>query len=116
MKEIEFMNEYKERNGFPWCHYHGPNGPRVSPVLHMWSAPTIGHIHSIETNHTRWLCDSETVNCREQGPIRLSLEVISTEPKVFLIENFLSDHEADTIISLAAESLVQSAVGRVGEF
>ena len=46
-------------------------------------------------------------------PVKLDLEVVSLTPRVFIIENFLSDAEATEIIRLAKPTLHHSSVGDV---
>ena len=40
--------------GLIWRHFHGPDGPRAKPFLHMWPAPAIGHKHTIKSSHGFW--------------------------------------------------------------
>ena len=59
-----------------------------------------------------WLCkDTEKVCEQSTEEIELFLEVLSLEPRAFVIENFLSDYEAQTIIDTATPKLGKSTVG-----
>lgn len=79
----------------------------------MWEAPQIGHIHTTESNNGKWNCEGSADQCQDQGVFPLQLEVVSTEPKVFIIENFLSDFEIEKIIDTAKSNLNLSLVGNI---
>ena len=49
--------------------------------------------------------------CQSRSPVNLELEVISLAPRAFIIENFLSDYEADQIIAKSKSKLRDSTVG-----
>ena len=49
-----------------------------------------------------------TGGTQQAGPVTLELEVVSLEPRVFLIESFLSDYEVDSIIELSRDRLRDS--------
>ena len=89
----------------------GPNGPRPPPVLFQWPAPEIGSVHEVITPHGFWTCDGKESECQSSDPVRLELEVISLEPRVFYIEKFLSNFEADSIIEYARPKIDVSQVG-----
>lgn len=101
----------------------------------MWSADYIGQIHTITTNHSYWNCipaniesmteeDLENNLCRSTSPTHdtpisppittIEVEVISLEPRAFLIKNTISDVEADLIISLAKPKIKRSLAGQDG--
>jgi prolyl 4-hydroxylase len=48
---------------------------------------------------------------RSDGPEQLNVEVISTEPRVFRIKNFLSEFECDFIVAMATPKLERSTTG-----
>jgi hypothetical protein len=52
--EVKYNEEYLAKNGIPWRHYYGPNGPRPPPVLFMWPARVIGETHSVTSSHGHW--------------------------------------------------------------
>ena len=56
-------------------------------------------------------CDGHAAKCQSTEPVRLELEVISLQPRAFVIMNFLSDFEADAIIKLASPQVKESTVG-----
>jgi hypothetical protein len=43
--------------------------------------------------------------------VTLEIEAISLAPKAFIIDNFLSDEEADAIIGIATPKIRESTVG-----
>ena len=59
--------------------------------------------------------DAESVSlCRDTEPFEMGIEVISQEPRIFVIENVISDAEAQLIIDLATAKLVRSRAGGDG--
>lgn len=106
-KELKFMEEYYESTGMLWRHYYGPNGPRAPPTLYQWPANNVGQVHQIYSNNGYWTA----ANRQEPDPILFDLEVVSLEPRVFIIENFLSNFEANEIIRHAKSKLKESTVG-----
>ena len=92
----------------------------------MWAADFIGQKHVIETDATQWHClpehnpptEEEMSECHPTPPnvgkLEITLEVISIEPKIFLIKNTLSDVEADLIVSLAKPKIKRSLAGSDG--
>ena len=89
----------------------GPNGPRPPPILYHWPAPSIGAVHEVITSQSYWTCSGSKETCQSKEPLKLQLEVVSQEPRVFIIPNFLSDFEADTIIEHARPKIDVSQVG-----
>lgn len=110
-REVEFIREYTAKNGFPWRHYYGPNGPRPPPIHFMWPATKVGQVHSVTSNHGFWKCDGPISECQSLHPVHLELEVISTAPRAFIIKNFLNNFEVNAIISAAKSRLHHSSVG-----
>lgn len=58
-------------------------------------------------------CDGPASTCQSDEVVPLELEVASLTPRVFMIENFLSDFETEEIIRLASPKLHHSSVGDV---
>lgn len=77
----------------------------------MWPAPALGAIHEVNSSSGYWQCDGPSSDCQSTTPVTLRLEVVSTRPKVFLIEDFLSVHEAEHIKRLASPRVKESTVG-----
>lgn len=112
LKEEAYDREYMLKNdGMRWRHFYGQNGPRPPPTLNMWPADAIGNVHEVNSSNGYWQCDGISMDCQETTPITAKLEVVSTRPKVFIIENFLSDHETDHIRELASPKVKESTVG-----
>lgn len=110
-KEETFRAEYTNRTGLQWIHYFGPEGPRGPPIHHMWPANEIGQIHQVASTEGYWSCLGSEDDCKSKTPLNLTLEVISTRPKAFIIKNLISEFECDTIINLAAPKMALSYVG-----
>lgn len=109
-RELAFMKEYFERTGIHWRANYGPNGPRPPPVLHMWNASSIGQVHKVVSKHGFWNCFGKN-DCQSKNELQLDIEVISLAPRAFIIDNFLSDYEADHIIEAAKTKVKESTVG-----
>ena len=45
----------------------------------------------------------------------MELEVVSTHPRAYIVDRFLSDHETDEIIKLARPGMTESQVGEKKE-
>jgi hypothetical protein len=54
-------------------------------------------------------CSGSISSCQSPEPVSLTLEVISTAPKAFIIPNFLNHFEADQIIKYADPKLGELA-------
>eukprot|EP00607_Mallomonas_marina_P002246 CAMPEP_0182438228 /NCGR_PEP_ID=MMETSP1167-20130531/85614_1 /TAXON_ID=2988 /ORGANISM="Mallomonas Sp, Strain CCMP3275" /LENGTH=398 /DNA_ID=CAMNT_0024631491 /DNA_START=84 /DNA_END=1277 /DNA_ORIENTATION=+ len=113
-KELNFISEYKNRTGLYWRSFYGKDGPRPPPVLYMWPAEQIGQVHKVTSKHGFWKCLGSKVDCQLNDTVALELEVISLQPRAFIIKNFLSHHECDVIINLAKPKLARSQVGEGG--
>ena len=108
--------------GYPWlAHY-----PRPPPIHHLWPADYIGQKHTVTTKATHWTCipesavhsaaaesecHSSSVRGEEQS---FNLEVLSREPRAFVIRNTLSAAECDLIVSLAKPKVKRSRAGQDG--
>jgi len=128
MEEKRFVDDYQEQHGYPWlAHY-----PRHPPIHHMWPADHIGQKHIVTTKETHWTCipdydkdsapkiptDQAIEKCHKSAQNDETqdfvLEVISQEPRAFLIENTLSDTECDLIIQLSKPKMKRSRAGQNG--
>lgn len=109
-RELAFMKEYYERTGIHWRANYGPDGPRPPPVLHMWNASAVGQVHKVTSKHGYWQCASKS-DCQSKAAVPIDIEVISLAPRAFIIDNFLSDFEADHIIDAAKTKVKESTVG-----
>lgn len=112
LKEEAYDRAYMaENDGLRWRHFFGENGPRPPPTLNMWPADTIGAIHEVNSSNGYWQCDGNSMDCQDTTPVTAKLQVVSTRPKVFIIDDFLSHHEADHIKALASPKVKESTVG-----
>jgi len=122
MEELRFVTEYRERHGIPWlAHY-----PRDPPIHHLWPTDFIGQKHSVSTKATQWTCipqgDPRSAAAEEQchsssvegEETEFVLEVISKEPRVFLLRNVLSAAECDLIVQLSRPKMKRSRAGLDG--
>ncbi|ETO33788.1 hypothetical protein RFI_03313 [Reticulomyxa filosa] len=146
LEEEIFVEEYKKKTGKPiQCIWGGNKSkpkkwlahyPRSPPILHMWSANHVGQTHHVTSNEYYWTCipdditDANAVQqCRDNKPLSITLQVLSTDPKVFQIDNVtsllcvlecvyhtkvLSEVEADLVISLAKPKIKRSLAGTHG--
>jgi len=112
-KEEQFMAEYYNRTGIHWRHYFGPDGPRPPPELYMWPAKQVGTVHTVQSPEGYWKCDGPVTECQSSAVVPLELEVVSLEPRVFIIPQFLSDFEAEHIAKIARPRMASSSVGDV---
>ena len=53
-------------------------------------------------------CSGPADKCQSRSPVKLELEVVSLEPRAFLIENFISLFEADEIVKMSSTKLHHS--------
>jgi len=111
-KEVDFINQHKNRTGRYWRSFYGEAGPRPPPMLYMWPADEVGQVHRVVSNHSMWQCDGMMKDCQSSDPVELELEVISLEPRAFIIKNFMSAYEADAIVNVAEPLLAASMIGQ----
>lgn len=109
--EEAFMLEYLNRTGIHWRHNYDSKGPRPPPVLYMWPAEEVGQVHSVTSANGFWNCDGAASKCQSKEPVKIDLEVISIAPRAFIIDKFLSDFEADSIVKYCAAKVKHSTVG-----
>lgn len=109
--EEEYAAHYLNKTGLAWRHYYGPNGPRPPPTLFMWPAHNIGDVHRVKSQQGYWTCADSQETCQTPDPLSFELEVVSKEPRVFIISQFLSEFEAELIIDTAKPKLHNSTVG-----
>ena len=122
-REEAFLKTYYDQHHTHWYHYYGPQllgsgrgnignvGPRSAPSLFMWPANNVGEVHSVTSGEGYWSCDGVARECQSEDPVPLQLEVLSTSPKVYIIEDFLSSYECESIIQVANPRMGTSTVG-----
>ena len=64
----------------------------------MWPAENVGVVHQLQSPEGFWHCKGAAAECQHSEPVQLELEVISLEPRAFVIKNFFSEFETDWII------------------
>lgn len=57
-------------------------------------------------------CRSSELDKHNNNLLQLQVETISLSPRAFIVENFLSDFEADALVSAARPHVVESFVGQ----
>lgn len=128
-----FAQQYRLFTGTDWLALYKQKHP---PRFHMWRADTIGQTHvviSSENHYTELPPPNELKRgtsaygprpdelgrmrqYRHQLPeVRLVLKALSCAPRVFEIQNFLSDVEVDHILQLAGKSKMQRSSTQAGE-
>ena len=112
-EENNFSLEYRKKYNRPWIGYFGVYGQsttkassRKPPSLFMYDAFDVGDIYTKTSNAYKWVNNEQV-----EKDTTYNIEVISTEPKVFVIKDFLSDFEVDTITKEASTLLKKSEVG-----
>ena len=119
-KELDFMARYHKDTGR--LHVGARRdaqqrfSPRPPPVLYMWPSGAIGDVHIVSSMEGYWHCDGHPTKCQAQSPdgfphVQLELQAVSLKPRAFVIDNFLSDYEVESIKSHANRKLRPSSVG-----
>lgn len=113
--ENNYSIEYQKKHKRPWIGYYGPYGKRYTgqtssersaPLMFMYEALKAGDKYYKISDAYKWVNGNEI---KEQTTY--TLEVISSEPKVLVIKDFISDYEIDAIINAASSILTNSEVG-----
>jgi prolyl 4-hydroxylase len=128
-----FGRGYQVSTGRPWYGMF----PRPPPAYHMWQADYFGQNHTVVTSHSHYqaippkkllpFLNSDTMASRElaqhvpmyqrEGDMTLNLTVMSCRPRVFEIQNFLSEAEVDHLLQIGQEEgrLQKSTVSATGD-
>lgn len=64
----------------------------------MWPADKVGQVHRVKSSEGFWQCKGDAGKCQSKDPVDLELEVISLEPRAFVIKDFFSDFEVNWVI------------------
>lgn len=107
VEESNFMQEYFNRTGSPYLGFY----PRSKPLLHMWSAEKPGIIHKVKSKHGFYNCNPNVTECVPGQPLDLTIKVVSTKPRVMVIENLMSEFECKHVVSLGKSVISRSTVG-----
>jgi len=121
---LQFSAEYRVRTGRHWV---GTTWPRPPPTHKYWPVKEIGQVFQVNLDSDdlagQWTCSQDEmadclegkrkpgVNSKQTVLEKLTVEVLSLEPIILRVLNFISDFEADYLISQALPLLHKSTVG-----
>jgi prolyl 4-hydroxylase len=88
-EEVAFSKDYLARTGRHWYGYY----PHRPVKTFLWPADEIGQVHRVHSDHLP-----------EGASGELTLQVVSTQPRAFLVQNFFSKSEAEEIIQRAKDN------------
>ena len=117
LNEVQKHSEHvKSKTGRSWQHYYSlRRGPREPPVHYMWDTKVLGQKYTIHSNVGHWMSDTNKHDdlsaIQSEDPVDITLEVVSSEPKVLMINNFLSHFECDLLIELGRDRMKDSCIG-----
>lgn len=127
-----FAEQYKEKTGREWLALYGHRSP---PHFHMWPAESLGQTHTITTKEIHFVdlppAEELAKGISLYGPrpeeitrnrkhrdtyptMNLTLTVLSAAPRVFEIQNFLSDVEIEHILSIADQTELSKSTTKAG--
>ena len=108
--ERNFMKKYYNDNGSHdhYRHYFGYMGPRLKPRLFMLPK----HANVSVTSYARYWNDVKTQDSQD---VELIVQSVCAEPRVYVIDNFLSSYEVDTIIQQAQPLMHPSVIGTTAD-
>ena len=128
-----FAEEYKKFTGRDWLALYKQKKP---PRFHMWRADYFGQTHQVETKEIYFVeSPTEAELARgvsnygprpdvrssmrkyrdSQATMTLNLTALSCAPRVFEIQNFLSDIEIEHLLNLARQSDMHRSSVSAGE-
>lgn len=103
IKALKYRKKYERENGIPY----EPYTIRQPTPLHIWDADFVGQTHEVRATHGH--CADEL--CSSFDSTTFTFTVVSTKPRVLVVENFLTKMEADKIINIAIPMLGNSTMG-----
>ena len=122
LQNLVFVHQYKEFTGRDWLALYKQKKP---PRFHMWRADSLGQTYSIQTKEIHFVEIPDQAELERgmsaYGPrpdqvdrmrryrdthttLNLTMTVLSCAPRVFEINNFLSDAEVDHILQLLSKA------------
>eukprot|EP00928_Gymnodinium_smaydae_P001629 TRINITY_DN10589_c0_g1_i1.p1 TRINITY_DN10589_c0_g1~~TRINITY_DN10589_c0_g1_i1.p1 ORF type:complete len:422 (+),score=79.95 TRINITY_DN10589_c0_g1_i1:121-1386(+) len=108
-EKLRFVEEYRAKNGGrDWIGFHG-RGPPSLPYRGQELA--VGESLNVTTDYGFWSCAQTARSCRTE-PLQISLQLVSTSPRVLVVRNLVSADEAEAVVSKAEPRLKSSAVGQ----
>lgn len=127
-----FAKQYREHTGREWLALYGQKQP---PRFHMWPAESIGQTHTVTTKEIHFVefppeeelskgtslygprPDEISRNRKHRdthATMNMTLTVLSCAPRVFEIQNFLSDLEVEHLLQVAAQKNMAASTTRAG--
>ena len=117
-----FFEDYFQRTGNSWISSYN----RPPPVLFMYNkdeVDAIGTVYNIKSSHGFWTCmpdqslslNDQKAACQSTEDISVSVEVISVKPKMFVIEDIISEAEGEMVKQLATPKLHRSGTGQASD-
>jgi hypothetical protein len=105
----EFHARYQDRTGEEWA----SPVPRHSPIHGCWSTPRIGHEHEVVVPCcvAKWT----DIHTQEVESTIMKVTVLSIRPRVFVVDDFLSDFECDHLIDCHRPHMSVSRIGVAAE-
>jgi hypothetical protein len=105
--EKEFKDQYLKDTGRVWEGVY----PRAKPVHYMHEDKGLNSVVQVASKHVQFKNSIDSL-VDEANPFIISATLISTKPRLFEIENFLSSEECDHIVSvLKSGGLSRSTTG-----
>lgn len=111
--EIESKEDYKQKNQKTWINVW----PRALPNLPLWYPSAIGEIAHIQSKFAQMKKISKEAplsvenSVVQESSISFAIKTLQVRPKLFQIENFLSEDESDYIIALGkSQNLKRSTI------
>merc|ERR1712232_1096370 len=103
--ELKFKKEYFAKNGFHWVNDY----PRAAARHYIHAAERIGEEIKMRTE-----APLEPAPPQEEmsDPAVITMQVLSSRPRAFLVPKFLSDEEADHIVELGLPKVKPSMTGQ----
>lgn len=113
MTEFEYAGNYFKEHGTPWLSFY----PRAVPILNIWPASQIGQSHHVFSKHGFWTCDPKGATqhgCQSSEIVPIKVEAVASSPRVFVLEDLMSDFECSHIRELGEKVIHRSTVGDGG--
>jgi len=105
--EDAFNLDYRNQTGRHWISFW----PRKPPQLYMHEAKSVGSEIQMRTSHPL-----EPIPAGMSDPALLTLKVVATEPRAFVIPHFLSETEVAYLVALGTSKVQRSLTGSEGQF
>ena len=106
--EQNFLKKYHKDNNDYYRHYFGYMGPRPKPRLFMLPK----HANISVSSQARYWRDVAT---QDPQDVELVVQSVCAEPRVYVIDNFLSPYEVDVIVQQAQPLMQRSVIGTTSD-